>query len=175
MLPGVNTAPVAAPDSYTTPEDTALVVPAAAGLLADDADADGDRLTAALAAGPANGTVTVNPDGRFTYTPKANFNGTDSFTYTVGDGKGGTAAAVVTITVTPVNDPPVAVNDTFSTTRNTPLAVAGPGVLANDTDVDGDPLAAVLVRGPRNGVLALLPDGSVTYTPGPGSKSTVPL
>ena len=107
---GTNAAPVGIDDGYTLDEDGVLAV-AAAGVLANDTDADGDPLTATLLTGVSNGTLALNPDGAFTYTPDANFNGSDSFTYTVADGKGGTSTATVTITVTPVNDAPVAVDD----------------------------------------------------------------
>src|SRR5947208_17171223 len=81
-ITAVNDAPVAANDSYSTNEDTPLTV-AAPGLLANDSDVDaGTTLTAALVAAPAHGTVTVNANGSFTYTPAANYNGRDSFTYT---------------------------------------------------------------------------------------------
>ncbi len=80
-------------------------------MLANDTDVEGDPLTAVLVDTPQHGTLTLNADGSFTYTPDANFNGTDSFTYKANDGQADTNAATVTITVNPVNDPPVAVND----------------------------------------------------------------
>ena len=165
----VNDAPVAVNDSYTTDEDVALVV-AAPGVLANDSDAEGSALTAALvpASGPANGTLTLNLNGSFTYTPNADFNGSDSFDYVANDGTADSAAATVTITVNAVNDAPVAVDDSYSTTEDTALTIAAPGVLGNDTDVDGDPLTAVLNTGPANGVLTLNAGGSFTYTPAAG-------
>ena len=93
-------------------------------MLGNDTDVDpGTTLTATLGASPANGTVTLAPNGSFTYTPAANFNGTDSFTYTASDGTAVSNVATVTITVTAVNDAPVAVNDTATTTEET--AVSG--------------------------------------------------
>ena len=81
----VNDAPVAANDAYTTDEDTPLTRPAP-GVLANDTDVDGATLTAVLVTGPAHGTLALNADGSFTYTPAANFNGSDSFTYQASDG-----------------------------------------------------------------------------------------
>ncbi|WP_217697922.1 Ig-like domain-containing protein, partial [Sinomonas mesophila] len=80
-----NDAPTAVDDAYSTAEDTALVEPAP-GVLGNDTDPDGDPLTAVLVAGPGNGTLTLNADGSFSYTPNANFNGTDTFTYKANDG-----------------------------------------------------------------------------------------
>jgi PKD repeat protein len=102
-----NTAPVAADDAYTVDEDTLLTV-ATPGVLANDTDVDGDLLTALLLTGPAHGTLTFTPDGAFTYTPAANFNGLDNFTYQVGDGDLTSDPATVMITITSVNDAPVA-------------------------------------------------------------------
>ncbi|MBC7221389.1 tandem-95 repeat protein [Candidatus Bipolaricaulota bacterium] len=160
----VNDAPVAQDDSYTTNEDTPLLVPAP-GILGNDSDVDGDPLTAVLVSGPAHGTLTLNPDGSFTYTPAENFCGEDSFTYKAYDGALYSNVATVTITVTCVNDAPVAQDDSYTTNEDTPLLVPAPGILGNDSDVDGDPLTAVLVSGPAHGTLALNPDGSFTYTP----------
>jgi len=160
----VNDAPVAQDDTYTTNEDTPLLVPAP-GILGNDYDVDGDPLTSVLVSGPAHGTLTLNPDGSFTYTPAENFCGEDSFTYKAYDGALYSNVATVRITVTCVNDAPVAQDDTYTTNEDTPLVVSAPGVLGNDSDVDGDPLTAVLVSGPAHGTLALNPDGSFTYTP----------
>src|SRR5206468_10518020 len=86
-------------------------------------------------------TLTLNTDGSLVYMPALNFNGTDSFTYKAGDGQAQSGVATVTITVTPVNDAPVAANDdTYTTPEDTQLTVSAPGVLANDTDADGDTL-----------------------------------
>ncbi|WP_164708611.1 Ig-like domain-containing protein, partial [Pseudomonas viridiflava] len=84
----------------------------------------------------ANGTVLLNGDGTFTYTPNANYNGGDSFTVTVSDGKGGTVDSVISIGVTPVNDDPTTSNQSLTTAEDTPLTGAVTG-----TDVDGDSLS----------------------------------
>lgn len=100
-----NAAPVATGDGYTTVEDTPLAVDTG-GLLANDSDGEGDAFTAALVAGPSNGTLELNPDGTFTYTPNADFAGQDSFTYMASDATGDSAPATVTIDVTAVDDAP---------------------------------------------------------------------
>ena len=101
-----NRAPEANDDSYTTDEDTPLVVSAEDGVLANDFDADGDTLVAELVSGPSMGTLTLNADGSFSYTPDADANGIDTFTYRARDGAVESNVATVTITVTPVNDAP---------------------------------------------------------------------
>src|SRR4029434_3416659 len=98
-----------------------------------------------------HGSVTLNSNGSFSYTPAANYLGTDSYTYKANDGQADSGIATVTITITGANDAPVAVNDSYTTAENTTLNVAAPGVLANDTDVDGDTLSAVLVSQPTHG------------------------
>jgi len=168
----VNDLPTAVDDSYTTDEDTPLSIPAP-GVLSNDTDADGDLLTAVPGAGPTNGSLTLNSDGSFTYTPNASFFGTDSFTYFANDGTANSAApATVTITVTPVNDLPTAVDDDYTTDEDTPLNVPAPGVLDNDTDTDGDPLTAVLQNSTTNGSLTLNNDGSFDYTPNANFSGT---
>ena len=109
----VNDGPVAADDTFVTTEDASLTD----SVLGNDSDTDGDTLTVNTTpvSDPANGTVVLNADGTFTYTPDANFFGSDSFVYEVTDGNGGTAQATVNITVDSVNDAPVAADDTFST------------------------------------------------------------
>ena len=113
----VNEAPTATADSYSTGEDTPLTI-AAAGVLANDADVDGDALTAVLVSDVANGTLGLNADGSFTYTPDENFNGSASFTYTPNDGTTDGAPVTVDITVNAVNDAPVASSDAFGATLN---------------------------------------------------------
>src|SRR4029079_15707860 len=114
--------------------------------------------------------VTLASDGSFTYTPAANFNGTDSFTYTATDGTAVSNVATVTITVTAVNDAPVAVADAATTPEET--AVNG-SVLTNDTDVDaGTTLTASLVATASNGAVTLNADGSFTYTPAANFNGT---
>src|SRR5205823_13051048 len=125
----VNDAPVAVNDSFTTPEDTAAAV-VAPGVLGNDADVDGDALTAILVSNPSHGTVTLNANGSLTYTPATNYNGSDSFTYKANDGNADSNVATVSITITPVNDPPVAVNVSYSANEDTTLTVSAPGVLS---------------------------------------------
>src|SRR6266850_2266164 len=158
----VNDAPTATADGYSVNEDGVLIV-AAVGVLANDADIDGDPLTAVLVSGPANGSLTLNANGSFTYTPNASFNGTDSFTYQANDGSADSNVVTMTLTVTAVNDAPVASADSYPTSEDTPLTVAAAGVLSNDTDIDGDPLTAVLVSGPANGSLTLNANGSFNW------------
>ncbi len=154
----VNDAPVAEDIAITTPEDTAIDIT----LLGSDVD--GDTLTYAIEDEPANGTVTLVGNVA-TYTPNQDYNGTDSFTYKVNDGDLDSNIATVTITVTPVNDAPVAVDDEYTVAEDTVLTVAAPGVLENDYDVDGDVLNVALRTNVSHGVLVLLSDGSFTYTP----------
>ncbi|MBK9121839.1 MAG: tandem-95 repeat protein [Chloroflexi bacterium] len=163
---GSNTAPVAADDTYTTDEDAELVVDTPTGVLANDTDAETDPLTAVLVTDVTNGALTLNSDGSFTYTPNADFNGTDTFTYKANDGAIDSADATVTITVNPINDAPVAVDDTYTTDEDLALDVdIATGVLANDTDVELDTLEATVVTDVTNGTLLLALDGSFTYTP----------
>ncbi len=162
--------PVATDDTYTTTEDTPLTVTLPSnGLLANDTDIEGDHLTAVLVDGPSHGSLLLNDDGTFTYTPDANFNGTDTFTYAAADPEDEWGYATVTINVTAVNDAPVAANDTYTTNEDTPLTVTLPGlgVLGNDTDVDGNSLTAQLVSGPTpaQGTLAFNSNGTFTFTP----------
>jgi Tol biopolymer transport system component/subtilisin-like proprotein convertase family protein len=104
----VNDAPPAVQnDSYSTNEDTALMIAAATGVLSNDTDLDNDPMTATVVTGPSNGILAFNPNGSFNYSPNLNFNGTDSFTYRVSDGTANSAIATATINVNPVNDAPV--------------------------------------------------------------------
>jgi uncharacterized repeat protein (TIGR01451 family) len=170
MITGVNDNPVATDDSYSTTEDTPLVV-SLPGVLGNDTDVDGDVLTVDGNTSPSNGTLTINPDGSLTYTPFPNFNGVDSFDYTITDGNGGTDTATVTITVLEDNDPPVAVDDSATTPQDAAVLV---DAAANDSDVDGnlDPTTAVVVSGPANGSITNHSDGTFTYTPFPNFNGT---
>ncbi|GAG31681.1 unnamed protein product, partial [marine sediment metagenome] len=99
-----NTLPVALDDvGYSVDEDGTLLV-ASAGVLSNDSDADGDSLSAVLVNGAGNGSLTLNSDGTFEYSPNTDFNGSDSFTYTANDGTSNSNVATVNLTVTPVND-----------------------------------------------------------------------
>jgi VCBS repeat-containing protein len=167
--PVVNTAPVAVNDSYATAQGTPLAV-SAPGILANDTDVDGDALHVVEVTSTLNGTLVANADGSFTYTPNVGFSGVDGFTYKAHDGTDGSALASVTITVTPVNHPPVAVDDTATFVEED--AARSLDVLLNDTDADLDLLTAELVTGPAHGTLALNADGSFTYTPDPDFNGT---
>ena len=159
-----NNPPIATDDAYITSEDNILNV-TEPGVLANDTDTDGDLLTATIVNSPSNGTLSLNADGSFLYTPDNDFNGSDSFTYKANDGKADSNTGTVSITINPVNDSPVAVNDSYTTSEDNTLDIAAPGVLANDTDPDGDLLTAAIVSSPSNGTLSLNADGSFLYTP----------
>ena len=161
----INDDPLAVDDAYAVDEDQTLIINAANGLLANDSDVDGPTMFATLATAPANGTVSISLNGRFTYIPNPDFNGTDTFEYRVRDGIGGSDIGKVTITVNPINDAPVAVNDVYSTDEDTQLVVSAPGILGNDMDIDGDVLTLELDSNVSNGTLNLNPDGSFTYMP----------
>jgi YVTN family beta-propeller protein/VCBS repeat-containing protein len=166
----VDDAPVGVADSYTLDEDTPLAVTAAGGVLENDTDVDSASLTAVAVAQPTKGSLTLNPDGSFSYAPNANVNGADSFSYKANDGTLDSAVTTVNITVNPVNDAPVGVADAYDTNEDTTLTVTGRGVLVNDTDVDGDALAAAVVKNPTKGTLNLNPNGSFSYTPNPNAN-----
>ncbi len=153
----MNDAPVASSGSFATAEDTAF-----SGNLPAATDVDGDALTyAAGSTAPAHGTVVVNSDGSFTYTPTANFNGSDSFTYAVSDGTA-TVERTMTVTVAPVNDAPVASSGSFATAEDTAFS----GNLPAAIDVDGDALTyAAGSTAPAHGTVVVNSDGSFTYTP----------
>jgi VCBS repeat-containing protein len=166
-----NRPPVAANDAYSTDRNTALTVPAP-GILSNDSDPDqGNTITASLVSTtPASaGTLVLNPNGSFTFTPVNDFTGQATFRYRVRDNHNAESnEAIVTITVNASNRPPVAVNDSYTTNRNEPLTVDAPGILGNDSDPDeGNTITAVLVNGPpaSAGTLTLNANGSFTFTP----------
>ncbi|HLP22221.1 MAG TPA: Ig-like domain-containing protein [Chitinophagales bacterium] len=156
----VNDAPVAANDNNTTAEDAAVN----GDVSGNDSDIDGPGATYTVATNPANGTVTVNADGTYTYTPNADFNGFDSFTYSLCDG--GTPeqcdTATVLVSITAVNDAPVADDDAITINEDN---VANGDVSANDNDVDGPGATYTIAGNPSNGTLVLGTDGAFIYTP----------
>ncbi|MBO1532109.1 tandem-95 repeat protein, partial [Psychrobacter sp. F1192] len=130
----VNDAPVSEDSVIAATEDTV-----AEGQLATATDVDGDTLTYALATEATNGTIVVNADGSYSYTPNANFHGEDSFTYTVTDGTE-TITKTATITVASVNDLPVSKDSVIEATEDT----VATGQLEAATDADGDELTYAL-------------------------------
>ncbi|MEM9657793.1 MAG: Ig-like domain-containing protein, partial [Planctomycetota bacterium] len=269
---GENEPPTGSPDAYQTNEDVPLNVSAASGVLTNDEDLDGNPMTAQLQSGATHGTVVLNPDGSFEYTPDLNFHGVDSFTYRVSDGTyqsgivsvelnitavnddpmitsylgdaiaevnaaegettvaavvasdvdgdsltyeliggadqalfeidpgsgvlrfkqapdfespsdadadgvyeakvqvqdgaGGSDSQEIHVTVVGTNDPPAGAGDAYAVDEDAALGVAADsGVLVNDSDPEGDQLAATLQTGPRHGFLTLQADGSFTYLP----------
>lgn len=130
----VNDVPVAADDSYAIGEDQTLVVPAV-GVLAGDIDIDGDPLTALLETGPANGALVLNADGSFAYTPAANFNGIDRFTYRADDGTAVSNLATVTITVAGANDSATIAGSVAGAVEEDGILTASGMLSVNDPDI----------------------------------------
>ncbi len=153
-----NQAPVATDDNATTDEDTPVQI----DVLANDTDPDGDNLTVnSIVSQAANGSATTD-GSTVTYTPNAQFNGNDSFEYEVSDGNGGLDTALVNVTVTAINDVPVAVNDTASTNEDMAVEVA---VLDNDSDADNDALTVTATLDETNGTATINSGTTVTFTP----------
>lgn len=157
--------PIATADQFTLNEDEVL----SGFLLANDShpDARSFSLDNQAVRLPENGAVQLNTDGSFVYRPAANFVGSDSFIYQITDTQGLTAQALVSLTVLPINDLPVALDDSYSLNKNTSLSIASPGLLANDLDLDGDSLVvgSIAVTNPTHGSLQLDPNGAFSYTP----------
>jgi VCBS repeat-containing protein len=161
---GSNDAPLAFNDSIGATEDTAKVISAAA-LLANDTDADAGHVLSVTAVGSADhGTLSL-ANGIVSYLPAANYNGADSFTYTMQDDQGATSSAVVNLTVAAVNDAPVGVNDSATILEDTPYVVAASTLLANDTDVDAGDVKTISAVGNGAHGTATIVGGTVTYTP----------
>lgn len=162
IIAGTNQPPVAVDDTATTQQGVAVTIP----VLDNDSDPDGDPLTITNHTQATNGSVSCTAT-QCTYTPNAGFTGTDSFTYTVSDGRGGTDTARVTITVvTQLNRPPDAVDDPVITAVNTPITI---DVTNNDSDPDGDAIRVTrIVTPPVHGSAQLRADGTIRYVPNPG-------
>ncbi|WP_052350929.1 Ig-like domain-containing protein [Myxococcus stipitatus] len=154
-------APTAVADSLSMQEDSMLVLPGTL-LLANDTDADGDTLSVTSVRGPAQGYFEW-AGGNITFTPDANFFGTVTFEYMVGDGMR-SSIAPVTITVTPVNDAPSVLKDDVSMEEDAVRVIPTATLLANDTDIEGDALTVTSVGSATHGTVALS-DGNVTFTP----------
>ncbi|MGB5596671.1 MAG: Ig-like domain-containing protein, partial [Crocosphaera sp.] len=162
----INDSPVAEDDTYTTNEDQTLSVELTETVLSNDLDIDNNSLIASITENVKEGELTFKPDGSFTYLPHPNFNGTDQFIYQVDDGNGGSDLATVTILITGVNDPPIAVDDSYTLNEDTIFSINPEnGVLGNDSDLDNDPLRANLVSTANHGTLNLSENGSFDYTP----------
>ena len=159
-----NLPPEAQDDVVNAQEDTEIII----DVLANDTDANGDDLTVSIESAPTNGTVVVNADQTVTYTANENYNGADSFTYTIDDGHGRTDTASVNITVAAVNDNPVAQNDSASTQYNQAVTLTAAQLLQNDSDVENDAVEITSVLNAQDGTAVLNSDGSVTFTPDNG-------
>jgi VCBS repeat-containing protein len=167
----VNDPPDAKDDAYELKEDETLSLPDP-GVLENDSDPENDPITAMLVEDVQHGKLKLNANGSFTYVPDENYSGSDQFTYSVSDGSKSSPAVVVTLTITPVEDLPIAVGDSFEVNYQSVLMIEKPGVLANDSDADGDELTAVLDQAPAHGDLVLNPDGSFEYTPDAGFEGS---
>jgi hypothetical protein len=155
--------PVAGADSGQAAEDGAVTI----DVLANDSNGGSGTLSVTGVTQGAHGAVTVNANGTVTYTPQADYAGTDSFTYTLSNGSGATSGTV-NVTVTPVNDAPVAQDDSgFTTALDTARTFLPSALLGNDTEVDGDALSIVSVGNATGGTVALV-NGNVVFTPTSG-------
>ncbi|HCK0628237.1 TPA: tandem-95 repeat protein [Vibrio parahaemolyticus] len=145
-------------DKATVVEDTPTIIKVLGN---DTFEDDGKVVSLDTNNGPANGTVSVNPDGSVTYTPNDNYHGTDSFTYIVTSG-GVSESTTVSVDVTPVNDAPVAKDDTAITDEDTPVTI---DVLPNDNDIDGDKLSIQSASVPEAQGKVEIVDGKLVFTP----------
>ncbi len=160
MSPLTNGVPVAQDDTYTMHHDVTLTV-SQPGVLSNDSDPDNDPLTVTDWGAPTLGSVIGAADGSFEYLNNVGQYGTDTFTYTISDG---TDTATATVTIQMVNSPPLAVDDAYAMHFGNTLNVTAPGVLANDSDSDNDPLTITWGSGTHGSVVGH-PDGSFEYTP----------
>jgi VCBS repeat-containing protein len=163
IIKSSNAPPTAESGSVTTPEDTPVSITIVGG------SRGGKPLTYSVLAGPSHGTLS-GTEPNLIYSPAANFNGVDSFTFKVNDGKADSAEATVSVTVTPVSDPPVANAD--SATAREDAAIVTIDVLANDTDPDGRKLTVVGATQGANGSVTINTDGTLGYAPNKNFSGT---
>ena len=164
-LPAEAARTIARDDSYSLKEDTTLTVKRP-GVLRNDSDKDG-ALKINFLENTDHGQIKFQENGSVTYTPKKNYNGTDTARYRACEIKRGNHCdtATVRFKVSPVNDGPDAVDDAYSTQEDKNLSVPAKGVLQNDKDIDGDSLTAELVSAPLHGKATVGEDGALDYDP----------
>jgi immune inhibitor A len=161
-----NQSPDAVNDAASTQKNTAVTV----NVVSNDTDPDGDALSVSSVGQPAHGNASNSGGGTITYEPDENFVGTDSFSYTISDGRGGTDTATVTVTVADAaNRSPVARNDAATTQQGKSVRVS---VLRNDTDPDGDALTVTRAEDPPHGSVRIDRGRTITYTPDAGFFGT---
>ena len=171
-IPKANVGPDAVNDgTIVGDEDKAFVINMAT-LLANDTDANSDKLTITSVQAATHGLVAMNAvTGQVTFTPDANYNGPASFTYTISDDKGGVDTATVYLNICAVNDAPDAVNDSYTATSTEPFVIAQTALLANDTDIEANTLSILSVQNPSNGTVSLV-GSNVVFTPIAGFSGT---
>lgn len=162
----LNQPPDAKLDTYTIDEDTTLNN----SVRTNDTDPESptSALTVTLSVGVSNGSLTLNSDGTFSYTPDPDYSGSDTFTYTLSDPSGATDTGTVNITITPINDSPTANPDSYTYDTQTTTLTPSTAVIANDTDPDtGDTLTASVasVATTQGGTVSMNPNGTFTYNP----------
>jgi hypothetical protein len=154
----VNDPPVAQNDFYSTLEDVLVN----GSVAPNDSDPENEPLSFILVVPPSKGTLIFNADGTFIYTPEKDFNGVITFNYQVCDPQGLCDQATATITISPVNDPPIAVDDQFYLQRDKQISAS---VTPNDSEPDGDPTTFTLLTQPKNGTIVFNTNGTFTYQP----------
>ncbi len=160
-----NAVPIAVADNAETDENSAISI----AVLANDSDTDNTLLNIATTTDPTNGSIMVNTNGTITYTPNQGYFGSDTFTYTITDAIDESAPATVTILINDINQPPIAVDDTASTTDLEPIEIS---ILDNDTDEENDPLTITAATALNGAVVVNMDNGSVAYTPKVGFVGT---
>ena len=159
----INDTPVAITSSATVNEDAAITI----DVLKDATDIDGDSLTINAITQASNGVVQIS-NNQIIYTPNQNFNGTDTFTYTITDGNGGQITKSITVSVNPINDTPVAITNSATINEDSTVTI---NVLDNATDIDGDSLTIAAITQASNGVVQIS-NNQIKYTPNQNFNGT---